>query len=935
MNMSPSSLKKTRFLAVGLLLFYLCFCVFLPVSASAQTSHTVKAAIVLQDGLAQRDAAGNLSGYSVDYLNRIAQYAGWNLEYVVVEKESLDASLAASLELVKTGQADIVCPMLYSEALSKQFSFPTHNYGMVYTMLSALKTNGDISSINYTRFSPLRVAVIANAAARRAELKSFMSSYQLPYKEILCSSTEEQQAALRNNTADVLLRVSLNYFPDTKEICRFAPRPYYFVTTSGNATLVAEIDNAISKISQYSPDFESSLYETYFGNIRSARTFELTSTEAAYFSRNHQLRVLMGANNAPYSYVGPGNVPSGVAVSLIEEFAKTAGLSVRYDTWNRLDELRALLDKTNYDILVLPKYAEQYISSRGYVVSNPYSQTSYVTFRRLDGSSQLKSSDTLAAPRGTQLPILASRPSHILYCDTVADCVKAVKQGKAAMGIGDNRAVEYAINSQFSNMLIVALAGSNSPHSLYVQHSSIILLGPLNRFIGTLTEEHTYEYFAQASSSLGRHGFKYFVYEQPLLASFLLIFCTLSVFLIVFLILRAKSSKRQNLQLQAANAAKTSFLSRISHDMRTPLNGILGLTSLMKELKKPEQFPPYLDQLELSGRYLLNLINDTLDVSKIESGKLELHPTVCDGSNLLFNTFSLIKPNLEEKKLTFHTHLPAILSVALYVDVGRTQQVLMNILSNAVKFTPEGGVIDFSIECLSKTDTLLVDKIVIRDNGIGISPEFLPHLFESFSQEHNQTTSQYQGTGLGMAITKQIVELMGGTITVESRLGEGTAFTLTLPFPLATAEQIAEAETHGEETLSHHRLAGKHILLCEDHPLNTQIATKLLESRAMVVDHAENGKIGVDLFASSAPFTYDAILMDIRMPVMDGLEATRAIRACRRPDALVIPIIAMTANAFEEDIQHSLESGMNAHLAKPVSPDLLCDTLLRLLNARS
>ncbi|MDO4557209.1 MAG: response regulator, partial [Lachnospiraceae bacterium] len=331
--------------------------------------------------------------------------------------------------------------------------------------------------------------------------------------------------------------------------------------------------------------------------------------------------------------------------------------------------------------------------------------------------------------------------------------------------------------------------------------------------------------------------------------------------------------------------------------------------------------------MELSGRYLLNLINDTLDVNKIESGKLELNPVVCDGRTVFNNVVTLLKPQLVEKNIEFSIEAENLPFNTLYIDVGRVEQIVMNVLGNAIKFTPEGGKIRFKMENISVGNGVILDRVSIEDNGVGMSEEFIPHLFEPFSQEHGGSTTSYQGTGLGMAITKEIIELMGGEISVESIVGKGTKFVFTLPLPIATEEQKAAWKAAQRMDSAAKTLKGKRVLLCEDHPLNTTIATRLMAKKGILVDHAENGKVGVEMFRASALNYYDTVLMDIRMPEMDGIEATRAIRRLNRRDAKRVPIIAMTANAFHEDEKQALDAGMDAHLAKPIDTGKLYDTL--------
>ncbi len=385
-------------------------------------------------------------------------------------------------------------------------------------------------------------------------------------------------------------------------------------------------------------------------------------------------------------------------------------------------------------------------------------------------------------------------------------------------------------------------------------------------------------------------------------------------------------------EAQAANEAKTAFLSRVSHDMRTPLNGILGLTALMKDHSVDQQVTKDLNQLELSGQYLLNLINDTLDVNRIESGKLELHPTVCDSREVFNNILNLTRVGMEEKSIRLEMmaeHLPFTL---LYVDEGRLQQIALNVLGNAIKFTPDDGVIRCVAETLSNENGIVTDHFVIQDTGCGMSEDFLPHIFEPFSQEDGARTNSRQGTGLGMAITKRLVEMMDGEIKVSSKLGQGTTFDIILRLPVATDEQIETWNHSLCVNTVHYHLQGKRILLCEDHPLNTQIATRVLQKEEMLVEHAANGQEGLDMFADSAEGYYDAILMDIRMPVMDGLDTAQAIRNLPRADAKKVPIIAMTANALGDDVRNTRKVGMNAHLSKPIEPERLYGVLEHFTN---
>jgi signal transduction histidine kinase/ActR/RegA family two-component response regulator len=379
-------------------------------------------------------------------------------------------------------------------------------------------------------------------------------------------------------------------------------------------------------------------------------------------------------------------------------------------------------------------------------------------------------------------------------------------------------------------------------------------------------------------------------------------------------------------EAKTASRAKSDFLSRMSHDLRTPMNVIIGLTSIAMEdfSESSAETKRLLSDISNSANYLLSLINDCLDLEKITSGKFELHPSVCPYADVFDGIRTVITPLCEKKGIGFVMTGPKDGGPAVLADKMRLKQVFFNLLSNSVKFTPSGGKIEFLVRNNSISDGRNRFECIVRDDGIGMSEEFQSHMFEPFSQETNSISLESQGSGLGLSIVKQLVDLMGATIHVRSRLGEGTEFTLCFDFPVAKEPARMDAVPM---PASRAGLKGKRILLAEDHPLNTMIAVRLLEKEGMKVTTAANGEIALDAFRRSPGHFFDAVLLDIRMPVLNGLETARAIRSLDRSDAKTVPVIAMTANAFDSDVEESLKAGMNAHLSKPIDPEKLYDTL--------
>ena len=384
-----------------------------------------------------------------------------------------------------------------------------------------------------------------------------------------------------------------------------------------------------------------------------------------------------------------------------------------------------------------------------------------------------------------------------------------------------------------------------------------------------------------------------------------------------------------------ASRAKTAFLSNMSHEIRTPMNAIIGLDTLaLHDAGLSEQTRDYLEKIGASARHLLGLINDILDMSRIESGRVILHKEEFSLGAVLEEINTMVMSQCSDKGLHYECRVLSEMDDWYVGDATKLKEVLINILSNAIKFTEAPGSVTMTVRRTAQFEDQSTLCFRVQDTGIGMDQDFLPKIFDPFSQEDGSTKNKYGSTGLGMAITKNIVEMMNGTISVESEKGVGTAFTVFVTLKNSEHEEAAPAAAPGQETASasggdeqRPTLAGRRILLAEDIEINAEIMMDVLSMEEIEADHAENGRVAVEMFSASTPGSYSAILMDIRMPEMDGLEAAAAIRALDRPDAKKIPIIALTANAFDEDVQRSLQAGMNAHLSKPVEPDHLYRTL--------
>ncbi len=401
---------------------------------------------------------------------------------------------------------------------------------------------------------------------------------------------------------------------------------------------------------------------------------------------------------------------------------------------------------------------------------------------------------------------------------------------------------------------------------------------------------------------------------------------------------RSKETAEQAFQIaEEANRAKSSFLSNMSHDIRTPMNAIVGFSTLLaRDADNPEKVLEYTKKITASSQHLLGLINDILDISKIEAGKTTLNLTNESILELIENIDSIIRPQMKEKGHTFVIHTEALEHEAVMMDKLRMNQILLNLLSNAVKYTPDGGHVTLTVQEMPQYAKQLARfRFVVEDNGYGMSEEYQQKIFQVFTREEDSVTNKIQGTGLGMAITKNLLDLMGGSISVKSEKGKGSTFTVDLEFHVGEAASLSsrESEIRKDSGEGGSVLRGMHILIAEDNEINAEILSELLNMAGATCEVCENGQLVVEAFSISSPGQYQLVLMDVQMPVMNGYEATRAIRELGHPMALTIPIIAMTANAFAEDIRDALEAGMNAHVAKPIDMGVLEKTVKTVLEA--
>ncbi|MDD2232034.1 MAG: ATP-binding protein [Sphaerochaetaceae bacterium] len=886
-------------------------------AASCFGAKTVKA--ILAGTSSSSDSGGDFEGYTHDYIEKIAEFSGWDVQFIKLDDADMNESILKGMEMVRSGEADIMCGLSSNAATQKMFDFSSKDFIIVYTTLNSLASNFNVTDSSFANVDLLRVGVIKDAKTRNGEVEAFLAKEQVQYTLVPCENEDEQLALLEAGTVDVVSSISISPFQGTKVIAQFSPRPYFIAVTKGRTDLLSDIDMAITDIASAFPQFEEQLYDKNFSN--KAGSFSLTESNKKTIAQIGSLDVLFVAETAPYSMIDDDGNPHGVLVSLIKDFAEKTGLKLNFYSFDAKSEsFASMLDRCGIDCILGTPINNRYISKYNLITSLPVDSSEVVAYKKKNLSKPL-SECTVALPTGSDLAD-SIQCKQFVYGASDRDCILMVDQGKADVGYGIRLTTAYYTYDTFASLITTPVVGMDKDICFALSRNlDKDLIAILNSYIADISNETLASLYAEANNQNEKNPMQLMARTRPwTLVLFSSAFIILVAGFLLFFILNNRR-KKQNALLLEANSAKNEFLARMSHDMRTPINGILGTAKLMKDETDITQIQSDADAIINSSELLSGLINDTLDMSKIESRHLELHPSVCDPKILFDSAIDILRPEIFRKNLNLSVEGSSAMLKPVVADSSRLTQVLNNIIGNSIKFTPEGGSIAIQLHQLPSDSESEAFQFLIRDTGIGMSKEFQKHMFEPFSQENRINTDSDIGTGLGLSIVGQLVKLMNGTIEISSEIGKGTETIVSFRFPLASSAPAAKV--HPDVS----GLAGRKILIVEDNSLNAEIAKRILEKSKITAEIAVDGQKGLIAFASSKPSQFDAILMDVRMPVMDGLEATRQIRSLSRPDAASVPIIAMSANAYPEDKAKAAEAGMNAYLSKPIDIDLLYFTL--------
>ena len=679
--------------------------------------------------------------------------------------------------------------------------------------------------------------------------------------------------------------------------------------------------------------------------------------------------MLVNPDRYPYSYMTPDGMPTGIMVDIFQKAAGRARLRYKFLKPADRSEYKAMLADGQADFVIDLTDDMSQAENYGYKLTDSYlsAEFSWVLLRRHNGALNNVAVAYDFSPSSLEMPGL-SDTAHIEYLNSFDDCLAAVRDGTVDAYYTYTYQAERTVFDDTHNELRSMLSGEQRNFCIGVrQDYDVLLRTVLNKSIDSLTRAEI-STITNAYVNLGQQPFSLtrLAYQYPAIIV-LTCLCVLVTAVCIALVIRAQRFRAETekalRKAEEASVAKTEFLSNMSHDIRTPINGIMGMLDIAEDnFDNKARVRDCMTKMRGAASHLLSLINDVLDMTKIESGNMQMLDTSFDLRALLDSCCSIVEGQIVDRHMTFTKQIGPFWHPYLIGSELHIRQVLINILSNAVKYTPDGGEINFRAKETLFEEGLVHLRMEIKDNGIGMSEEFLQHIFEPFTQEQRSSRTHYKGTGLGMAITKKLVDQMHGSLDVESEPGKGSTFIVRLSLPLGTppktepsvvvrhaasaaasgsswddasaagAEPAAAAPAAAETVLP---LAGLHLLLAEDNELNSEIATALLEEQGASITAVENGRLALEAIQNAAPRTYDAILMDVMMPEMNGLEATRCIRAFEgKGPGEGTPIIAMTANVFADDVKACLDAGMNSHVGKPLDMKVLVGEILKYTDAR-
>ena len=931
-------MKNNRILSVVFIILAVLTAAAVPTDTFAQEEPQIVRVGYYENEVFQEGAKEGAvkSGYAYEYYLKLSEYTGWDYEYVY-------GSFGDIYSMVLDGEIDLIAGLAYKDERKELISYPELPMGSESYNFVKHDTDIDITT-DPRSFGGKKIGVLDSAMVD--VLRQYLDAHDIDAEVHTFADYEELFTRFDAKEIDILAAEGdgAHDRAHAEVLFSFGGSDYYLCVSKNRPDILSELNTAQSMLSSEEPNYLNSLNMKYYPASVSSRAFSVSEKEWA--DSHSELDIGYLENYLPYSDTGKNGDVTGIIKDIIPEIFDELGLggiNIRYTGFKSYDDMISAMQNDTIDAAFPVGGGLYYSEENGIYQSSPV--ISAPTELVFSGEYDDNTVSRFAVNKNNKMQyyyVSTGFPdAEIVLCDSIEECLDAVLNGKVgATTLNGMRAGDLLKNSEYRSLSHRHIS-KNDDRCFGVKIGNEGLLKLLNRGIAVTGSEYAQNLAYRYTDELYTYGFTDVLKDHA--AEFIVIASAVLGTVIFLLIRDIKRSRKEiadkeksrleleqtNKELEEnrkalaralvdaehANRAKTVFLNNMSHDIRTPMNAIIGFTTLAaSHIDNTEQVRDYLGKINVSGQHLLSLINDVLDMSRIESGKFTINATTVHITDVIKDIQTIAQADMLSKHLEFIVDTNAIIHEDIITDKLRLGQILLNILSNAVKFTPGGGTISFSVtEQPSENAVETTFVFCIRDTGIGMSDEFRKTIFKPFTREQTSTVSGIQGTGLGMAITKKIVDMMGGTITVDSEEGKGSEFNVSIPCRIAKpSEKIPDTSD-----ISTEEFEGKTVLLAEDNDINRMIATALLEDMGLTVEIAENGEEAVRMVEEADAGHYAIVLMDIQMPVMNGYDAAVNIRALSDVDKASIPIVAVTANAFEEDRQLAFASGMNGHLAKP------------------
>ena len=917
----------------------------LPVKAAEETA-PVKVVRVgsFEDTFNYVNEKGARKGYGYELLQTLSGYTGWQFEYVTCDWSDC-------FEKLKNGEIDIIGGISYTEDRTQEMLFSDEPMGVEKYYLYADLSRADISASDFKTLNGKKIGVLMGTEPE-VMLAEWEEKYGLKTEHVNISNNEDVKQKLANHEIDCFVSLEESFWAERgiSTITRVGESGIYYAINKNRPDIKEELDDAMRALDEAVPFYTADLYKRYFSMDY---TPILTGEEKAWLKEHGAIKMGFLTSDSGVSTFDPATGEfTGVITDYIQFAADCLGNQelefqlVGYDSKEaELDALKSGEIDMIFHFDQNPNLAEEYhfACTNTTWTSNLMAVTNKQHFNE-------NNVNRIAVPQNKlslKKYLAFYYPQwEIVDCDTQEDAARLVKDGQADCFVtGISSENKYSKKYSFYSVPLLnpvksCFAVNSGNRSLLSILNKTIKAMPVNMLAGAL---------AMYKSSARRVTLSDFIkdnfFKVMLISSIAVAVVLLTILMLLQKARKAEAAARKaandtqklNAKLQvtvenaeSANHAKSTFLFNMSHDIRTPMNAIIGYADLAsRHLDDPAKLKNYMENIQVCGQNLLMLLNNVLDLARIENDKTEMEYSVSNIEKDFRNCVAMFRNQADSKGQTL-TVTTQLQYPYIYADIPHLTEICTNLVSNAVKYTGAGGTIRCNVTQKPGEKEGWCDTVVtVADNGIGMSQEFQKHIFEPFERERTSTVSKVEGSGIGMGIVKKLVGLMSGTVEVESRIGVGSTFTVTIPCRIASEDETqAKRETNPSDQKC---LCGTRILLTEDNDLNAEIAVELLQEEGCTVDRAKDGVECVDMLEKAANGTYQLILMDIQMPVMNGYDAARKIRGLDDPQKANIPIIAMTANAFTEDRQVALDAGMNDHIAKPINMNVLVPTLRKYL----